>query len=120
MKNFIHLANRPELSFGMRTENINGKEIMLLHPVNYIHQSQQYLVSSPKLQYRLGENALEKPKPIKSPVKLLAEEQAYILSVNPISKTKRNSLMEKRPTLLNYSKRLNRSLKESITFTELN
>ena len=25
MKNFIHLANRPELSFGMRTENINGK-----------------------------------------------------------------------------------------------
>ena len=27
MKNFIHLANRPELSFGMRTENINGKRI---------------------------------------------------------------------------------------------
>ena len=25
MKNFIHLANRPELSFGMRTENKNGK-----------------------------------------------------------------------------------------------
>ena len=25
MKNFIHLANRPELSFGMRTENRNGK-----------------------------------------------------------------------------------------------
>ena len=25
MKKFIHLANRPELSFGMRTENINGK-----------------------------------------------------------------------------------------------
>jgi len=25
MKNFIHLTNRPELSFGMRTENINGK-----------------------------------------------------------------------------------------------
>ena len=25
MKEFIHLANRPELSFGMRTENINGK-----------------------------------------------------------------------------------------------
>ena len=25
MKNFIHLANRPELSFGMRTENVNGK-----------------------------------------------------------------------------------------------
>ena len=25
MKNFIHLANRPELSFGIRTENINGK-----------------------------------------------------------------------------------------------
>ena len=27
MKKFIHLANRPELSFGMRTENINGKRI---------------------------------------------------------------------------------------------
>ena len=25
MKKFVHLANRPELSFGMRTENINGK-----------------------------------------------------------------------------------------------
>ena len=25
MKKFIHLANRPELSFGMRTENHNGK-----------------------------------------------------------------------------------------------
>ena len=25
MKKFIHLANRPELSFGMRTENKNGK-----------------------------------------------------------------------------------------------
>ena len=25
MKKFTHLANRPELSFGMRTENINGK-----------------------------------------------------------------------------------------------
>ena len=25
MKNFIHLAERPELSFGMRTENVNGK-----------------------------------------------------------------------------------------------
>ena len=25
MKNFIHLADRPELSFGMRTENRNGK-----------------------------------------------------------------------------------------------
>ena len=25
MKKFIHLTNRPELSFGMRTENINGK-----------------------------------------------------------------------------------------------
>ena len=25
MKNFVHLANRPELSFGMRTENRNGK-----------------------------------------------------------------------------------------------
>ena len=25
MKNFIHLAERPELSFGMRTENKNGK-----------------------------------------------------------------------------------------------
>ena len=25
MKNFIHLAERPELSFGMRTENHNGK-----------------------------------------------------------------------------------------------
>ena len=25
MKNFIHLANRPELSFGMNTENYNGK-----------------------------------------------------------------------------------------------
>ena len=25
MKKFIHLANRPELSFGMRTENRNGK-----------------------------------------------------------------------------------------------
>ena len=25
MKKFIHLANRPELSFGMRIENINGK-----------------------------------------------------------------------------------------------
>ena len=25
MKKFEHLANRPELSFGMRTENINGK-----------------------------------------------------------------------------------------------
>jgi genome maintenance exonuclease 1 len=27
MKNFIHLANRPELSFGMTTENVNGKRI---------------------------------------------------------------------------------------------
>ena len=25
MKKFIHLANRPELSFGMRIENVNGK-----------------------------------------------------------------------------------------------
>ena len=25
MKNFVHLADRPELSFGMRTENHNGK-----------------------------------------------------------------------------------------------
>ena len=25
MKKFVHLTNRPELSFGMRTENINGK-----------------------------------------------------------------------------------------------
>ena len=25
MKNFVHLADRPELSFGMRTENRNGK-----------------------------------------------------------------------------------------------
>ena len=25
MKKFVHLANRPELSFGMRTENINGR-----------------------------------------------------------------------------------------------
>ena len=25
MKNFVHLANRPELSFGMRIENVNGK-----------------------------------------------------------------------------------------------
>ena len=25
MKKFVHLANRPELSFGMRTENHNGK-----------------------------------------------------------------------------------------------
>ena len=25
MKKFVHLANRPELSFGMRTETINGK-----------------------------------------------------------------------------------------------
>ena len=27
MKKFIHLANRPELSFGMTTENVNGKRI---------------------------------------------------------------------------------------------
>jgi genome maintenance exonuclease 1 len=27
MKKFIHLANRPELSFGMKTENVNGKRI---------------------------------------------------------------------------------------------
>ena len=25
MKKFIHLSERPELSFGIRTENINGK-----------------------------------------------------------------------------------------------
>ena len=54
---------------------------MLLHPVNYIHQSQLYLASSPKLQYRSGENALEKPKRTKSPVRLPVEEPAYILSV---------------------------------------
>lgn len=41
------------------------RDIMLPLKVNYIHQSQQFLASSPKLQYRLGENALEKKRQIK-------------------------------------------------------
>ena len=53
MKNFIHLANRPELSFGMRTENINGKR-------NYVTPSGELYPSITTVLGELSKAAIQK------------------------------------------------------------
>jgi len=77
---------------------------MLLHPVNYIRQSQLSLASSPKLQYRSGESVLEKPKRTKSLVRLPAEEQAYILSVKSYIKNEDGYLNGQTPNIIELFK----------------
>ena len=53
MKKFIHLANRPELSFGMRTENINGKR-------NYVTPSGELYPSITTVLGELSKAAIQK------------------------------------------------------------
>ena len=52
MKNFIHLANRPELSFGMRTENVNGKR-------NYVTPSGKLYPSITTILSELSKAAIQ-------------------------------------------------------------
>ncbi len=53
MKKFVHLANRPELSFGMRTENINGKR-------NYVTPSGELYPSITTVLGELSKAAIQK------------------------------------------------------------
>ena len=53
MKKFIHLANRPELSFGMRTENINGKR-------NYVTPSGELYPSITTILSEFNKAAIQK------------------------------------------------------------
>jgi len=53
VKKFIHLANRPELSFGMRTENINGKR-------NYVTPSGELYPSITTILSEFNKAAIQK------------------------------------------------------------
>ena len=120
MKKFVHLANRPELSFGMRTENHNGKRHYVTPEGELYPSITTVLGELSKAAIQAWRERVGEEEANKISGKASRRGTSVHLSVNPISKTKTISLMDKRPTLLNYSKRLNRSLKESITFTELN